>query len=680
MSRTALIALCSLSASCSLINGLDEYSFEGRPDATTDRGPTDAGVDAPEVSDDAPVVSDDAPDVSEDAPDVSMDAPDVFEDAPEVSIDAPEASMDAPEVSVDAPDARVDVADIGSDCGGCGLPAPRPVAPLSTSRVTVPQPRLSWVLPPGATGARVTLCRDRAMTMRCSTFDAMGTRSQPDAVLTSGVWFWRLQGRSAAGVGAARGPVWQFTVGADSGRSGVVDTSWGASPDLNGDGLADLVIAAPEANRLYVYRSPLAATSTPSVTITDGGDYVAPAGDVDGDGFADLVSERRGTVFVFRGSAAGIVSAPLVRLEPPVAGQAFGASIAGAGDVNGDGYADLVVGAPGITATDNGRAFLYFGGPDGPGRTPSIILPAPSNGRFGTSVAGAGDVDGNGLGDVIVAAPSQGTIPGTERGRVYLFPGRLGTGPEPAPTRTLEGPPNPTMLLNNGNYGVRVASAGDINGDGRADVLVAATLQATPGGNGQVYAYLGASSGVTPTPSTTLPGPHGGYFGDPLGGAGDVDGDGFGDVVIAAHESMAPGGTGAVGRAYLYLGSSGGTLAQISLSDPSPRNEARFGFGTTGLGDVDGDGFDDWGVGDPNDVPARVHIYLGRSSPRDTPAFAITAPVGVDVRQFGLWLARGPRRRVAPSVVPVEHRPHERPLRRAPRVEPVDRVAHQPVA
>jgi hypothetical protein len=214
------------------------------------------------------------------------------------------------------------------------------------------------------------------------------------------------------------------------------------------------------------------------------------------------------------------------------------------------------------------------------------------------------------------------------------------TGPALAPTRTLEGPPNPTMPLNNGNYGARVASAGDINGDGRADVLVAATTQAVPAGNGQVYAYLGVSGGVAMTPVTSLPGPHGGYFGDPMGGAGDVDGDGFGDVVIAAHEATASGGSGAVGRAYLYLGSFSGALAQVSLSDPSPRSEARFGFGTTGLGDVDGDGYDDWGVGDPNDVPARVHVYRGSSSPRDTPAFAITAPTGADVRQFGTWLAR----------------------------------------
>ena len=115
-------------------------------------------------------------------------------------------------------------------------------------------------------------------------------------------------------------------------------------------------------------------------------------------------------------------------------------------------------------------------------------------------------------------------------------------------------------------------------------------------------------------------------------------------MVIAAHEATAPGGGGAVGRAYLYLGSFAGTLAQVSLTDPSPRSEARFGHGTTGLGDVDGDGFDDWAVGDPHDVPARAHVYLGASSPRETPAFAIVAPTGLDVRQFGLWLARSPQR------------------------------------
>jgi hypothetical protein len=620
MRRPALIALCSLAASCSLIHGLDRYSFDG-------------GVDAPDASIDAP-------DASIDAPDASIDAPDASIDAMDTSIDASDASIDATDVPIDRSDAPIDVPIAPIDVPDASIEAPRPIAPLSSSRVTVAQPRLSWSLPSGVTGARVTLCRDRAMTMRCSGFGVTGAHGEPDFVLSAGVWFWRLQGRSPSVLGTEYGPVWQFTVGADNGRSGVVNTSWGSTLDLDGDGLADLVVSAPEGNRLFVYRSPLRGSSIPSEIISDGGGYVAPAGDVDGDGYADLVSERQGTVYVFRGSPGGIVSAPLVRLEPPVAGEGYGASVAGVGDVNGDGYADLAVGAPGTAASDNGRVYLYFGGRSGPSRTPSLVLPAPTNGRFGTAVAGAGDVDGDGLGDLIVSAPRQSSVPGTERGRAYLFPGRAMTGPALAPTRTLEGPPNPTMPLNNGNYGARVASAGDINGDGRADVLVAATTQAVPAGNGQVYAYLGVSGGVAMAPVTTLPGPHGGYFGDPMGGAGDVDGDGFGDVVIAAHEATASGGSGAVGRAYLYLGSFSGALAQVSLSDPSPRSEARFGFGTTGLGDVDGDGYDDWGVGDPNDVPARVHVYRGSSSPRDTPAFAITAPTGADVRQFGTWLAR----------------------------------------
>lgn len=633
MRRSALIALCSLTASCSLINGLDEYSFTGRSDASIDAPDTSMGTS----------------DASIDASDASMDASDTSIDASDASIDGSDASIDGSDAPIDGSDAPIDVPIVPVDAPDASIVAPRQIAPLSTSRVTVPQPTLSWALPTGVTGARVTLCRDRAMTLRCTAFEVTGTRGRPDAVLSAGVWFWQLQGRSSSGLGTARGPVWQFTVGADNGRGGVIDTSSGSTLDLDGDGLAELVVSAPEANRLFVYSSPLRATSMPATTLSDGGGYVAPAGDVDGDGYGDLVTERQGTVSVFRGGPGGLVSAALVRLEAPVAGEAFGTAVAGVGDVNGDGYADLAVGAPGTSTSDNGRVYLYFGRSSGPTRTPSMALPAPTNGRFGTAVAGAGDVDGDGLGDIIASAPRQATSPGTERGRAYIFLGRAMMGPALAPTRTLEGPPNPTMLLNNGTYGARVAGAGDINGDGRCEVMVAATTQAVPEGNGQVYVYLGISGGVAITPVTTLPGPHGGYFGDPMGGAGDVDGDGFGDVVIAAHEARAPGGGGAVGRAYLYLGSFSGTLAQVSLTDPQPRNEARFGFGTTGLGDIDGDGFDDWGVGDPNDVPARVHIYLGSSDPRDTPAFPITAPSVGDVRQFGTWLARAMFRRAPRS-------------------------------
>ncbi|MEZ4407341.1 MAG: integrin alpha [Polyangiales bacterium] len=140
--------------------------------------------------------------------------------------------------------------------------------------------------------------------------------------------------------------------------------------------------------------------------------------------------------------------------------------------------------------------------------------------------------------------------------------------------------------------------------------------------------------------------PHGGFFGDPIESAGDINGDGYGDLIAAAHEAQAPGGTGAVGRAYVYVGTETGAMLAVPLQDPNPRNEARFGFGVAGLGDINGDGFDDFAVGDPLDVPNRAHVYLGGDDVPTTPTFALTAPTSVDARQFGYWIALAPARRL----------------------------------
>src|SRR5581483_3712440 len=111
--------------------------------------------------------------------------------------------------------------------------APRLIAPLSTATVTSQRPTLRWVLAAGTDGAHVDICRDRACTKTVTSFDVVGPFAAPRSALPSGVLFWRAFGRSAGAIGTTPSPTWEMFVGA---RSATVDTSWGTTPDVNGDG------------------------------------------------------------------------------------------------------------------------------------------------------------------------------------------------------------------------------------------------------------------------------------------------------------------------------------------------------------------------------------------------------------------------------------------------------------
>jgi len=301
-------------------------------------------------------------------------------------------------------------------------------------------------------------------------------------------------------------------------------------------------------------------------------------------------------------------------------GQRFGEAVSGAGDVNGDGFADVVVGAPGL----GGAAFVFHGAPHGLDTTPAATLHQPEHGdtldwgRFGWAVSAAGDVDGDGFDDVIVGTPTPWTEPGVAtpsfQGRAYVFHGSA-AGLDAAPTTTLLPPDG----HEGERFGDSVAPAGDVNGDGYDDVVVGATLWSsdvqTESGRA-AYVFHGTSSALEPTPAVVLDG--GGIqaegwcagavlFGSMVG-AGDVDGDGFHDVIV---------GSVGDGTAALYRGSA-------SSLDPDPAVTFPvtewLSHTIAAAGDVDGDGFDDLIVGDhltPTDdehEPNGAAFTLGGSS------------------------------------------------------------------
>jgi hypothetical protein len=234
----------------------------------------------------------------------------------------------------------------------------------------------------------------------------------------------------------------------------------------------------------------------------------------------------------------------------------FGHSVASAGDVNGDGYDDVIIGAHlyDTTNTNAGKAYLYLGSSSGLKIEPSWTSSGDdqAGAYFGHSVASADDVNGDGYSDVIISACLYDTA-NNSAGKAYLYLGSS-SGLEASPSWTSSGDDQ-----SDAHFGTLVASADDVNGDGYSDVIIGAEFYDTANGDaGKAYLYLGSSSGLETLPSWTSSGDDqsGAEFGISVAGAGDVNGDGYSDVIIGAWRYDTANGD--AGKAYLYLGSSSG--------------------------------------------------------------------------------------------------------------------------
>ncbi len=421
--------------------------------------------------------------------------------------------------------------------------------------------------------------------------------------------------------------------------------------DINHDGFTDFVAGAPlyesapaedaEGRFFVTYGGPCGPACAPFQELIIAGQresnqvgaqlgYSASgAGDVNGDGYADVVvgaplfdTERFcgprltcpvpnvGLVKLYLGSAGGLnISQSLDLMGPaPILGSPqqdaqFGYSVANAGDVNGDGFGDVIVGAPfgNVGLANQGRAYLYLGSASGLASTPSWSASGTqANARFGIDVAGAGDVNGDGFSDVIIGADGHGST-----GAAYVYLGRPTNASFPqglaaTPIRTYFG----TQI--GSTFGVSVATAGDLNRDGFADVVVGdPTYLDDPDFGpqiGRVNVYHGALTGPSPTASRVLFGEYSqagpARFGSGVAGAGDVDGDGFGDLLVGDNWASGPGGGFAFGKAYVFHGSASGVSAPPARTfQDCPTEFCDYGRDVAGAGDVNGDGFSDVLIG-----------------------------------------------------------------------------------
>ena len=439
--------------------------------------------------------------------------------------------------------------------------------------------------------------------------------------------------------------------------------------DVNGDGYSDVIIGAEayddgaiaDEGRAFVYHgSPAGLSATPNSTPDDAdqisayfGISVASAGDVNGDGYSDVIigsywyddgaNTNEGRAFVYYGSATGLPATPSNTPDDADQGFAwFGCSVASAGDVNGDGYSDVIIGAYRYddgANTDEGRAFVYHGSATGlsasPNSTPDDANQAGA--FFGISVASTGDVNGDGYSDVIIGADNYDDGPNIIEGRAFVYHGSA-TGISASPNSTPDDADQPGA-----SFGHSVASAGDINGDGYSDVIIGA-YNLSDGGNpneGRAFVYHGSAIGLSATPNSTPDDADQAvaFFGFSVASAGDVNGDGYSDVIIGA-KYYDDGANSDEGRAFVYHGSATG-LSATPNSTPDDCNQAlaEFGFCVASAGDVNGDGYSDVIIGahyyndGVNNFEGRAFLYHGSASglsatPNSTPDDADQADSG----------------------------------------------------
>ncbi|MBD3374756.1 T9SS type A sorting domain-containing protein [candidate division KSB1 bacterium] len=370
--------------------------------------------------------------------------------------------------------------------------------------------------------------------------------------------------------------------------------------DINGDGIDDFLVGCSshrwgEGGVALFYGGDISSGKTEDVWVAPEsgkgnqyGSIVDNRGDVNGDGFMDLLvatphyGARKGAVYIYFGGAQMDTTADVV-LTGDAWGIEFGLAAAFAGDVNGDGYDDVIIGKKAFPET----VPLYFGGPD-MDAIPDVIL-VPDHGKrypteFGIAVSAAGDINNDGYGDVLVSEKSVD-------GNVYLYLG----GP------AMDGTPAKVFRENYSarEFGRIVTGLGDVNNDGYDDFGLAAKRLPDGSFKSGAIIYLGGTDPAVfdSVVIASFPEMHG--LPDGMSSAGDMNGDGFDDILMTRYK-----------KALLVLGSASFDGSQRVIL---PIKEQAEGEIVAGGGDINHDGYDDIIVGDDitHNWPGEAVIYCG---------------------------------------------------------------------
>ena len=269
----------------------------------------------------------------------------------------------------------------------------------------------------------------------------------------------------------------------------------------------------------------------------------------------------------------------------------LGYSVARAGDVNGDGYDDIIIAAPYYDngQSNEGQVFVYHGSTSGLSLAANWTAAGEQAAAlFGKVVAGAGDVNGDGYDDVIIGSEYENGQ--TEEGRAYVYYGST-AGLDSLTFWTAEGNQASTFFSD------AVAGAGDINGDGYDDIIIGAPdYDNGQSDEGKVSVYYGHSGGLNATPDWEIESDQGAaYLGIAVGTAGDVNNDGYADIIVG--ESRYDHGQESEGGAFVYHGSAAGLGSSPDWSGESDQVYACYGAAVGTAGDVNNDGYDDVIIG-----------------------------------------------------------------------------------
>jgi len=380
--------------------------------------------------------------------------------------------------------------------------------------------------------------------------------------------------------------------------------------DVNNDGFADVMVNADryenesgDYGRVFIFYGGSTNDTISDVIIE--GVYISPGGDINNDGFDDvLIGSYRNKYIYFGGGSMDSIAD--IALEESI-------TMAGKGDYNHDGFADIITGDPDndLNGEDAGRVSLFYGSFQTNSTPDAVFNGERANEYFGKCISRAGDFNNDGYDDVIIGSPYNDEA-ASNAGSAYIYCGGINMDT------------NPELVLfgqkKDDHFGESVSYAGDVNGDGFSEVIVGGF------GNGYAQLFFGNSSMDNVSHITFTHAEASSFFGNCVSSAGDFNGDGFDDVIIGDFCNYMNGTH--TGRAYLYFGGPAmDTIPDLTMEGEAAYNN--FGEIVAYAGDVNDDGYSDVVVGAPhyergNERVGRIYIYLGGLSPDTVPDVIIT--------------------------------------------------------
>ena len=368
------------------------------------------------------------------------------------------------------------------------------------------------------------------------------------------------------------------------------------------------------------YEGP-AWTDYGNLTYTAFGWSMSNAGDVNGDGFEDMIvsaidysnpeetNGEEGKLSLYYGGPAGLETEPAWEFESNNDSSVLGFSTSG-GDLNGDGFSDVVVGCLQWTGEEynEGRIYLWYGSESGlnAGEPDWSLDFDQVFALLGSGVALDGDINGDGYNDLFLSA-KMWDEPEIEEGKTWLYWG--------SPVGPVESGWSWQANQAGAISGFPVSYAGDINADGFDDVIIGANqYDFDEIDDGLAVAFYGSETGLAAEPDWMMSsGQKKCNFGHWVDGAGDVNGDGYDDVVVSALLYESDSASHNEGRIFVYHGSATGLSDELNWFGEINQAEAQFGYSCAGAGDINNDGFDDviggakyWTNGEANEGGAFV--------------------------------------------------------------------------